>query len=259
MYHRVSPTREAFDPYHLSISSEEFEAQMIFLKENGYKALPVHSLARMIESGKRLPTRSVVITFDDGYLDTYENAFPILQKHGLTATVYVVSDYLGRCNDWDRGRSRRYMLMGGNHLREMSDAGIFVGSHSITHRSLVLMSRMEVKREIEESKKILEDLLGKEVPSFAFPFGLSTNTYRAMAKEAGYLAACGLWQKAHTLFNITRIHVGRCRGTNLRWRLAITGMEYRLRYSSSLKWLVSAQQVLRQMVSGAPEVAIRRV
>jgi peptidoglycan/xylan/chitin deacetylase (PgdA/CDA1 family) len=260
MYHRIVSAKEGPDPYRLSISREAFEAQMNYLKENGYQSVPVHSLAQTAESGVRLPSKSVVITFDDGYLETYQYAFPILQEYGLTATVFVVSDYLGKGNDWDRGRSRRLCLMDASQVREMSDAGIYIGSHSITHRSLVLMSRAEAKKEIEESKKALEDLLGREVPSFAFPFGLSTNTYRIMARDAGYRAACGLWQKIHTLFNITRIHVGRCRGTDLRWRLAMAGMEYKLKYNPSLKWLVRTQHLLSQMLGkSGPEVAIRRV
>ncbi len=246
MYHRVAPTSEESDPYYLSVSVEEFEAQTKYLKEHGYQSLPVHSLAQTINPSGQLPAKSVIITFDDGYLDTYLYAFPILQKYGLTATVFAVSDCLGRANDWDRGRSRRFPLMRSDQLREMSDGGIYVGSHSVSHRSLVGMSRHEIKKEMDKSKEALQDLLGRPVLSFAFPYGLSTRTYRIMAREAGYMAACGLWQKEHTLFNVSRIHVGRCTGIDIRWRLAMAGMEYRLRYSASLKWLVGMQHLLGQ-------------
>lgn len=114
--------------------------------------------------------RSIVCTFDDGYTGLLENALPIMNEYGFTATVYVCTNYLGQYNDWNFKDKTRRKHMSIDELIELQKNGWEIGSHGMTHRSLLRLNDEEIATELGESKWILEEKFGK-VTSYAYPYG----------------------------------------------------------------------------------------
>lgn len=134
--------------------------------------------------------RSLVLTFDDGYEEIYQNAFPVLKETGFRAIVFVVSDLIGRTNIWDDeyGLPQR-RLLSAEQIKEMHRYGIQFGSHSRTHARLSRLPEASLRREVADSKHFLEDLLGTEVSSFSYPWGETDLRVRRAVAEAGYQTA----------------------------------------------------------------------
>jgi peptidoglycan/xylan/chitin deacetylase (PgdA/CDA1 family) len=235
MYHHVVPRRHQ-GLGHVEVTVQEFEQQMKYLKDHGYRAMHLAEAARVLGLGKSAVDRPVVITFDDGYLDVYHHAFPILKKFNFTADLFLVSSYLDRPGS-HAGAGGPMQPLGMTHIEEMADCGLNFGSHSITHRRLTLLSPQESWEEIQGSRLDLERRLGLPVDSFSFPHGCSNPALKRMVGEAGYLTACGIEQREHELFNLSRIDASRCRGADLRWQLRTSGMYFGLRRRNSLRRL----------------------
>jgi peptidoglycan/xylan/chitin deacetylase (PgdA/CDA1 family) len=180
-------------------------------------------------------TKPVAITFDDGYLDTYTHAFPILQKYRMTATIMLVSERIGGQNTWDCGRAESVSLLTLDQIREMERDGIRFGAHGAVHASLSDISIEDVRRELIGSKAKLEAILGHEISTLAYPFGRCSPEVCRIAEEAGFRAAFGVDQHPHTMLNFSRIDAARCGGTSLVWRLKTSGIYHRLRQSSRLR------------------------
>ncbi|MBM3255544.1 MAG: polysaccharide deacetylase family protein [Candidatus Omnitrophica bacterium] len=180
MYHSVSP--QAQKANRLSITPEVFERQMLFLKKFGYNVVPLESLLSFIEEGKVVPARSVAITFDDGYRDNYTYAFPILKKYNLPATVFVIINEIGRPQQ-DR--------LSWQEVNQMRSSGLITfGSHCMGPEPLInLKSEEEVKRQIFDSKKALEDKLGEKIVLFSYPEGRFNERIKCLVREAGYKLA----------------------------------------------------------------------
>lgn len=176
----------------LEITPELFGRQMAMLSRAGYRSV---SLGRAVSAAGdgRLPRRSVVITFDDGTLDFWEHAKPILEQHGMTATLFVVSGQVGGTSTWDRelGEPDR-RLMSWDQIRQLHRDGFEIGSHTHTHRPLTELSDEEVLSELERSRRTLADELGA-VPQFlAYPRGFYTERHKRLVREAGYAGACAV-------------------------------------------------------------------
>jgi len=227
MYHRVVPAIHGSDPYSMCVTTAQFEQQMRFLKERGYRPILLDELAE----GRQPGGKRVVITIDDGYRDTFTHAFPILRKYGLSATVFLVSSSLGGPNDWDRDKAKieDVPLLALSDVREMQRYGISFGSHSVTHRPLPDLTAQEARQEIALSRDSLSESLRVDVTAFSFPFGRSTPALREMVREAGYTAACGIEQRDHSLFNLSRIDVARSNGSWFAWRWKMSGLHFRSR------------------------------
>jgi peptidoglycan/xylan/chitin deacetylase (PgdA/CDA1 family) len=151
----------------------------------GYMPVAPDDLAR-----GDVPRRGVVLTFDDGYEDFYFHAFPVLADLGHTATVYIVAGHICGTNAWDEKagfRSRK--LLTRDQIVEMHRHGIIIGSHSLTHARLTDLGASQLRKEVSESKAILEDLLGDEITTFAYPSGAVNERVRNAVAEAGYRTA----------------------------------------------------------------------
>jgi peptidoglycan/xylan/chitin deacetylase (PgdA/CDA1 family)/GT2 family glycosyltransferase len=184
MLHSVStPTELNLKPFY--ISPERFTRFMEWLKWAGYtSALPTDWDTRA--AGRR----RVILTFDDAYDDFMSDAFPILDRLGFRATVFVVVDRIGKTNDWDKARgfkSRRLLSL--EQIRELHRHGVHFGSHTLTHPWLTDLPDREIERELQDSKRRLEDLLGSEVSSFAYPWGVGDMRVRSAVARAGYKVA----------------------------------------------------------------------
>lgn len=239
MYHRVVDALEDSNPYNLSISLERFEMQLRYLADKSFRSFSFKELVGMLNEGKKIPARSVVITFDDGYKDTYTHAFPMLQKYGLTATVFLVSGHIGDSNSWDTGRTSASPLMDRLEILEMARHGMDIGSHSRTHASLPSLTRDEAWNEVAHSKTELEQLMGSEIDTFAYPFGGNIPWLQDIVRDAGYSLACGIDQMRHDRFNLSRVDAAAYTGA-VNWRLNVTGTKHRLRQSRLLRRLKSS-------------------
>jgi peptidoglycan/xylan/chitin deacetylase (PgdA/CDA1 family) len=175
MYHYVRTVNQDSDPigYRLSVTPAAFEEQIRYLSEAGFRAATVASLLQ----GDALKN-AVALTFDDGYEDFYLNAYPILARYNMTATVYVVSDWVGKSG-----------YLNEEQIRELLAAGFEIGSHTVSHRELHKLSETDQIRQIRDSKLSLEQRFNTQVVSFCYPVGRYTDVTTRLVREAGYLGA----------------------------------------------------------------------
>ncbi len=153
---------------------------MNYLYTHGYRTITVEQLAQAIRLGAPLPSRPIILTFDDGSESVYTDALPIMQKYGFTGTAYIVYNYIGAGLYMDR-----------DQIRELYAAGWEIGSHSITHIELPTRPGKQ-EDEIVSSKRRLESYLNLPIRSFAYPFGAYDADSLYHVKFAGYIAAMGL-------------------------------------------------------------------
>lgn len=188
MYHAVARIEE--DPNRLCISPETFDDQMAYLGERGLRGVAVRELYRAVRAGSAKGL--VGITFDDGYQDFLEDAVPLLERYGFSATVFVVANKMGRENDWEHSYEPRpsMKLMSVDGVREASERGMEIGSHSMSHPRLSGLDPEPLSEEIAGSRRLLGELLGEEIRGFCYPYGdLDVAALRAV-RRAGYDYAC---------------------------------------------------------------------
>ncbi len=169
------------------------------LRDWGYTSITISQLVEAIMSSALLPDRPVLITFDDGNLNVYTNAFPIMQKYGFTGVIYIVANRLHADG-----------YMGIDQIKEMAAAGWEVGSHSMTHAKLrYAHDRLNV--EIAQSRIDLQETLDVPVRSFAYPYGETDTLVSQQVMSYGYASAVGLgtlWnQSLYNLYYLSRREV----------------------------------------------------
>ncbi len=173
-----------------SVSPEIFERQMERVRASGYRSV---TLSQLDAQGRANDGPPVVLTLDDGYENQFTEAFPILKKCGLTATVFIITDCMGKLNDWETDRRiPRLKHLDERQIREMSEYGIEFGSHTCTHPNLTALAPESARKEIETSKRVLEKLLGTRVESFCYPFGAVNERVKRLVADAGFSHACTL-------------------------------------------------------------------
>jgi len=190
MYHRVSETDNPVERRYCC-PPKSFRRQMHLLRLLGYCPIALDDFIEYTAGKKSLNPKSLVITLDDGYKDTYTHAYPILKEYGFPATVFLISNLIGRTNEWaqERGFPRRDLL-DWPQIREMATDGVFFGSHTLSHVPLTEVSRETMIREIRDSKKALEETLGKPVNFFAYPYGKLNQEVKSVVLQTGFRAAC---------------------------------------------------------------------
>lgn len=181
-YHRFgAEAREAF-----CVSPEDFELQMAWLAGEG-RAVSLEDVLEFVEGRRSLRDGSVLVTIDDGCVSTMDVALPILQKYRVPAVAFITSSLIGVGH---LGLPERYLTW--DELRACARAGLAIGSHAYSHRSLGQLPPDEARAEARRSREQLEAELGQPVRSFAYPFGthgdFSADTERALG-EAGYHVA----------------------------------------------------------------------
>ena len=130
----------------------------------------------------------IKIAFDDGYESVYANAFPIMEEYNLKGIVFTISGYIGKTNDWDVTFGvNKTMHLTKSQLLTLSEHGWEIGSHSHLHRSFKWMSNDGIKNDVVASKRIIENITGKEVTSFCLPFGDYTRKAIEIIEEAGFI------------------------------------------------------------------------
>jgi peptidoglycan/xylan/chitin deacetylase (PgdA/CDA1 family) len=185
-----------------------FGRQMEHLARTGYRSLSSREFADAVSSGE-WPPKSVLITFDDGYLDFRTHAFPVLRELGFCATVFLISDALDLGPEGWAGPRPEYKapLMGWSEVREMCGRGVSFGSHGVSHRRLSQLPAQDLVREVEASRRVLEAGLEEEIALFAYPYGGCDDAARAAVEAAGYSAGLGLRPSSPERFEIPRREV----------------------------------------------------
>ena len=186
MFHRVVPGPSMDSKHGLWITTSEFERRLISLRRRGYSPLTFEQYRDFLIGKTMLPAKPMILTFDDGYRDNFTHAFPLLKKFAFPAVIFLVTDRQRRTNFWDADEPQE-PLMCDAEIREMSAAGIEFGSHTVSHADLTCCSEEELRRELSDSKKTLEELLGKKIASLAYPYGRVNETVKTAAAEAGLL------------------------------------------------------------------------
>src|SRR5215213_355648 len=168
----------------------KFERQCAYLKRKGFDLYTVSELIKFYLANGEFPPRGLAITFDDGWKDNYLNAFPILKKYGVKATIFLIPSVIGQTTDevTADGEGPREHLSEKDVL-EMSEAGVEFASHSFRHKLFDRVSDEEIEFEVTESKKFIENLTQKECSTLAYPAGFFTDFAKEAVKKAGYAAA----------------------------------------------------------------------
>jgi peptidoglycan/xylan/chitin deacetylase (PgdA/CDA1 family) len=182
-YHRIDDSGGG-----LSVRADHFRAHLDWIQTEGLRVVPLDD--RAVLEGAARPR--VAFTFDDGYASVAESAWPELKARGWPAIVYAVPAYVeGNLRfPWDVASDERSArLMDASLLRQLADDGMAVGSHSVTHRYLPGLATREAHAEIRESRRMLEDLLGRGVTSFSYPMGGWNRRLRGFVAGAGYRTA----------------------------------------------------------------------
>jgi peptidoglycan/xylan/chitin deacetylase (PgdA/CDA1 family) len=186
MYHSLDESGSV-----ISVRPDVFSWQMRRLAKLGYRGVRFDTLIDAWVKGTPPPERAVVITFDDAYENIAEHAVPVLSELGFSATVFLPADKAGGVNDWPGQDSSipRLPIMGWNEIGRVADSGFEIAGHTSTHPSLRQLSTDEVKREVVDSKLVIEDRLGRPVRTFAYPFGHWDERSLALVREH-YDGAC---------------------------------------------------------------------
>jgi peptidoglycan/xylan/chitin deacetylase (PgdA/CDA1 family) len=191
MYHKIGvPPRGTRYPS-IWAGEAEFRAQLDYLRRRGYATLRFADFRDMELGRAPLPERPAFVTFDDGFANNYELALPILKEFGMKANIFLVCGRVGGDSSWDSAgeTAAPIPMLTWAQIREMQDSGVFeFGSHTMNHVDLLKTSPDEIRRELSDSKKILEDRLGREALGFAYPWGQGADdpAVRALVRAAGY-------------------------------------------------------------------------
>jgi glycosyltransferase involved in cell wall biosynthesis/peptidoglycan/xylan/chitin deacetylase (PgdA/CDA1 family) len=176
LYHHVGPVQPGTHRS-LTVSPRQFERQVRCLVRKGYRGISASDWLRWRLDGKGLPEKPVLFTFDDGYADLAQHAFPILQEAGFKAAVYIVTGRIDGTNTWDEERgSGTHRLLSADQILYWVSRGVEFGAHSRTHAELTTLQPQELEDEVAGSKIDLEKLLGHRVVSFAYPFGFHNHS-----------------------------------------------------------------------------------
>jgi len=211
-YHSIG-NEERDGTLHWSVAPAMFDEQMALLVARGRTPLTVSDYAATLQNRSSLPPRPVLVTFDDGFDDLATAALPILRKHGIAATAFLISSRIGTPK-----RGHGDPMLDWDQVAELRTAGMEIGSHSHTHRALDTLTRADAMDEIRRSKEAIEDQVQQPVASFAYPYGYHSATVRRQVIEAGYTSACAvknaLSHPADDAFAIARILIDRTMGVD---------------------------------------------
>jgi peptidoglycan/xylan/chitin deacetylase (PgdA/CDA1 family) len=212
MYHSIAAapndaTRE------LSVGPEAFAEQMALLGDQGFTPVDTAALATHWRSGRPLPRRPVLITFDDGYEGVHRHGLPVLAKHGFASTLFVSTGWIK--GPYDTGGGLDAMLSW-DQVRELAAGQVEIGGHSHTHPQLDQLTDDALRSEVLRCKEIIADELGTRPASFAYPYGYSSRRVRHVVRETGFAQSLavgnGLARRRQGPYALQRVTVRRGTG-----------------------------------------------
>jgi peptidoglycan/xylan/chitin deacetylase (PgdA/CDA1 family) len=181
MYHDITPVKDV----DYDVTPQELEQHFATLKAEGFNPVSMDQMVRHLETGASLPPKPVLLTFDDNYRGQYLHAFPLLKKYNFPAVWSVHTAFVGS----PQGKPKATW----EELKEMADSGLVtVASHTVNHRNFGELTPAEIDRELQQSKKILEEKLGRSVKYFTYPEGTYTEQVKEQVRNAGYHAALSM-------------------------------------------------------------------
>ena len=225
----------------ISVSLAEFNDQMLLLKKNGYKSLDLGEFVSIIKNNGRIPPKSFILTFDDGYHNNYSIVYPLLQELGFTATIYLITGYIGGFCDWIKDIPvPKLKMLEWETILEMSGDGITFGAHTITHPHLTGLSNDQIEMEICKSRDLIKEKLGKKVTSFCYPYEDFDERVMNIVKKCDFDSACsgslGVKNDINTLFSLKRIPI---------WP-ETTLSYFRFAFSGFYDFLIKRKKLLKQ-------------
>jgi peptidoglycan/xylan/chitin deacetylase (PgdA/CDA1 family) len=213
MYHSISEPKhiisEQLKPF--TVSPTSFSEHIKYLHEHGYTSLTVTQLITLLYHDKQnLPERPVVVTFDDGFANFFTDALPILKRYNFVATLYIATAFIGGTSRWLwREKETTHPMLTWKQIQEIHAQGIECGGHSHTHPQLDIVPLSVARREIIQSKELLEQHLGQKVYSFAYPHGYHSGPIQQVLKDVGYTSACAvkyeMCQETTNPFSLARL------------------------------------------------------
>lgn len=212
MYHHVG-TRS--DLGSVSVSTQTFSRQMEFLKAHDYHVISLKELADILKSGQKIPPKTVVITFDDGNLDIFTYAFPVLKNMSFPATIFMITNNINKEGS-----------LSAEDLRILDSSGVSIGSHTVSHAFLPDLKKEEIEYQLRESKKTLEKILGHEAYLFSYPAGGVTREAQALVEAEGYQAAVttNYGRNKHVPTALHRIKISESRGSLFSFWIKVSGL-----------------------------------
>ncbi len=186
-YHHIRPmpsvASSTVSERAFTVSPEGLEMHLKYFRDNGYQVVSLYDLLDYFDTGRPLSTKAVAITFDDGYYGHYKWAYPLLKKYGMSATFFIVVNYIGKQD-----------ILTWPQIKEMSDGGMIIGSHALNHPHMSALDDEQLRQELVDSKRILEEKIGRRVDLFAYPGGDYDARVIQFVKDAGYQAALGVYK-----------------------------------------------------------------
>lgn len=216
MYHQIGEPNPKGTPFRgLTVHPDDFARQMRWMRFLGYRGLSMRDIMPYVRGERR--GKVFGLTFDDGFRNVVQNALPVLDKLGFTATNYLVANQFDGSNFWDAKIGiPSSPLMTVDEMRQWAASGHEVGSHTLDHVHLPRITPEEARRQMVESKDVLEQALGAPVTAFCYPYGEYRSEHLLMAREAGYdnatLTKRGLASASDDPFGLPRVTVSRSTG-----------------------------------------------
>lgn len=195
MYHKIGDAPAGSKLKKLWVSVDRLTAHMALIKKRGFVPITFRDLYAAWDQKTPLPSKPILITFDDGYKNNIDNGYPVLKHFGFPATVFVVVNTIEGDNRWHDPQSEvRIPMMSWAELKILNEAGWEIGSHTLNHRRLALLSSTEVDEELRKSRFILSEKLGRPIETLAYPYGNGEDvpSIRDAAQKAGYRLAVGV-------------------------------------------------------------------
>lgn len=203
-YHHIQPQADAIANKQTSVSTDltYFEQQLAYLNDHGYTSISALDLVNALRNHAGLPSKSIVVTLDDGYGDLYTNAFPLIKRYNIHVSVLIASGLVGNPGfvTWDQ-------------LNDMKNSGlVYFIDHSWSHYSVGLADINKIHYEIETARNQIEQYLGQKVDLFGYPYGTFTSPEIEVLREDNFLGAFstipGSWQCDSFIMTLHRIRIG---------------------------------------------------
>ncbi|KIX15701.1 polysaccharide deacetylase family protein [Dethiosulfatarculus sandiegensis] len=227
MYHHITDELNGTPLPKLRVSPRCFARQLDIIQKAGFQAV---TLSRALSADA--PAKPCVISFDDGYDNFLTNAWPLLKKRGMSATVFLVTKEIGGSNRWDLGKGEpQEAMLSREQVLDLADQGVEFGGHTRDHLNLTTLDEAELAEQIKGCQKDLTRLLGSPARVFSYPFGAYNQKAADMAREAGFDLACttrpGKAGSATPPFELPRIIVKRA-DDSLDFRIKLSRAKSRL-------------------------------
>jgi peptidoglycan/xylan/chitin deacetylase (PgdA/CDA1 family) len=193
-YHSLDPSGSV-----ISTAPDKFRRQMKNLSDASFQVVSLREIATRIRENRPLPSKSVAITFDDGFRSLYDVALPVLSDYGYPVTVFLVTSFCGKYNRW-YGQPESipvFDLLTWDQISKMQEQQIEFGVHTATHPDLTKLSQSQISEEILGARQTLQDQTGQAESAFAYPYGKESAAARKLV-ESNFYAACSTQMKYAT-------------------------------------------------------------